>query len=73
MQPATEANINNLEIILYKQDNTPKECTICFENFAESDSVIYLNCEMRHVYHADCLKKWLRVNAICPLCRTPIF
>ena len=26
----------------------------------------------RHHFHADCIKKWLKVNGICPICRTKL-
>jgi len=26
----------------------------------------------RHHYHDECLKKWLKINGLCPICRGKI-
>lgn len=44
-------------------------CTICYEDL--NDDLFYeKNC--RHLFHQDCIDKWLEFNKKCPLCRTPI-
>lgn len=43
-------------------------CTICTEEFQLDERLSILECS--HIFHADCLKRWLdcyRNN--CPLCR----
>lgn len=43
-------------------------CTICTEDFQLDERLSILECS--HIFHADCLKRWLdcyRNN--CPLCR----
>ncbi|KAK6946666.1 Zinc finger, RING-type [Dillenia turbinata] len=43
-------------------------CIICLEDFANQDKVAILDCG--HEYHADCLKKWLLVKNVCPICKS---
>ncbi|KAF8110446.1 hypothetical protein N665_0083s0014 [Sinapis alba] len=43
-------------------------CTICQENYKNQDKIATLDC--RHVYHAECLKKWLVIKNICPVCKS---
>ncbi|KAL0743594.1 hypothetical protein Bca4012_085107 [Brassica carinata] len=43
-------------------------CTICQENYKNQDKIATLDC--RHQYHAECLKKWLVVKNICPVCKS---
>ena len=50
----------------------PVECSICLVLFARGDKCRVLPCHPSHVFHVDCCDSWLRVNAVCPLCRTPI-
>lgn len=50
---------------LYKLER-PEECSICMEKLSETDRPI--SCG--HYMHKDCLKRWLRDNKRCPMCRT---
>ncbi|CAI2377906.1 unnamed protein product [Moneuplotes crassus] len=49
-----------------------KECTICLEGFKEGDNIINLPCHSTHIFHAQCIADWVRINNNCPLCKTPI-
>lgn len=48
------------------------ECSICFQNFRESDRIVVLPCDSKHTFHAFCLRTWFTVSRTCPLCRTAI-
>ena len=67
--PATENFINNMEVkkITKEQDMT---CSICHEKMLEEEEYNQLECG--HCFHKDCLKKWLRINNTCPICRKVI-
>ena len=43
------------------QEQIPKKCAVCYENFQNSSHVIGLDCnKFRHVFHWDCLLNWLK-------------
>ena len=42
-------------------------CTICLCDFIEKEKVGDLKCG--HVFHASCLKSWIRKKNHCPLCK----
>jgi hypothetical protein len=46
--------------------NVTDDCPICFTNLGTND-MIKTNCD--HVFHKECLNKWLEVNDSCPVCR----
>ncbi|GLU15440.1 hypothetical protein SLE2022_319300 [Rubroshorea leprosula] len=43
-------------------------CIICQEEYKNEEKIGTLDCG--HEYHADCLKKWLLVKNVCPICKT---
>ena len=47
-----------------------KICLICLEEYKNNDMIKKLNCN--HIFHSECLKKWLSINAICPTCRNDL-
>ncbi|RWR96391.1 zinc finger protein [Cinnamomum micranthum f. kanehirae] len=42
-------------------------CIICQAEYEESEKIGILDCG--HDYHADCIKQWLLVKNICPICK----
>ena len=47
---------------------TEEECTICCSTLKESD-VLVIPASCQHKYHSDCIIKWLKTRAECPMCR----
>ena len=43
-----------------------KICSICLNNICEK-KIIQTKCN--HFFHEKCLKKWLKLRNMCPLCR----
>ena len=43
------------------------ECIICMENFEENEKVKQLYCG--HIFHGDCIDKWLEKEKKCPFCK----
>lgn len=46
------------------------DCSICFDLFNGRAKTLTLPCS--HTFHMSCIKKWLRTNATCALCRAPV-
>lgn len=58
--------------------DTNKECSICYNSFIseeedneEEQRCITLKC--KHIFHEECLSRWVQSSATCPLCRLNIF
>ncbi|KAK1265402.1 E3 ubiquitin ligase BIG BROTHER-related [Acorus gramineus] len=43
-------------------------CAICLENYNDLQDLGTLKCG--HDYHFECIKKWLGMKNICPICKT---
>ena len=58
-----------------KDDKDPKklefpECSICLTEVNEGQDTILLPCG--HMFHDECVTKWLKIHNTCPLCRFEI-
>ncbi|XP_020590350.1 E3 ubiquitin-protein ligase At1g63170-like, partial [Phalaenopsis equestris] len=42
-------------------------CCICLARYVENDDLRELPCQ--HFFHTMCVDKWLKINALCPLCK----
>ena len=49
------------------EKNTDIKCVICLSGFKLGDKESTLPC--MHIFHYNCLKKWLLENRLCPLCK----
>ncbi len=47
-----------------------KKCTICLDNFENKDRIINLSC--LHMFHSACIRKWLKKNNTCPICKNQV-
>lgn len=50
-------------------DGRSQQCAICLSDFEKNCSVSWLQCS--HVFHEDCISRWVSAQAHCPLCRAP--
>ncbi|KAL9324898.1 hypothetical protein ACSQ67_005543 [Phaseolus vulgaris] len=55
------------ERILLPED---AECCICLCSYEDGAELHALPCN--HHFHSSCIVKWLKMNATCPLCNTPL-
>ncbi|GAU33140.1 hypothetical protein TSUD_363410 [Trifolium subterraneum] len=56
---------------LFKRKNSAKRCVICQMTYRRGDQQMKLPCS--HVYHGECITKWLSINKKCPVCNTEVF
>ncbi|XP_077211967.1 E3 ubiquitin-protein ligase At1g12760-like [Tasmannia lanceolata] len=45
-------------------------CCICLAKYADNEELRELPCT--HFFHMECVDKWLKINALCPLCKSDI-
>ncbi|KAJ6793230.1 E3 ubiquitin-protein ligase-like [Iris pallida] len=45
-------------------------CCICLAKYANDDDLCELPCS--HFFHMECVDKWLKINALCPLCKAEV-
>lgn len=64
--------LQRLPTTVYKADenNANTECHICMCDYENGDSLKILPCF--HSYHDQCIDKWIKQNATCPVCRVQI-
>ncbi|CDR93973.1 hypothetical protein, conserved [Babesia bigemina] len=44
-------------------------CAICIMEIDDREKIYVMPCDIRHLFHRDCLKKWFKRSRICPICR----
>lgn len=69
----TDFSISSSSLLKFSDltDKSVPSCTICFEDFKDSDDVRVLKC--RHLYHPECIDRWLIGHSkSCPCCRNKI-
>lgn len=48
------------------------DCAICYESLKGSNEDKIYKTPCTHIFHAECLKKWVRSKLECPLCRAKL-
>ncbi|PIN22937.1 hypothetical protein CDL12_04346 [Handroanthus impetiginosus] len=75
---ASSAIVRELQSVVANSDDDDeggddllqKSCSICLEEFQDTPRATRLPC--RHVFHEDCIVRWLTGNHVCPLCCHPL-
>ncbi|XP_059652789.1 uncharacterized protein LOC132299916 [Cornus florida] len=67
--PASKSSVEALETeMLFDGSCSMDQCIICLEKFRVGfDMVSRLPCN--HIYHGDCISRWLETSHFCPVCR----
>ncbi|PIA32733.1 hypothetical protein AQUCO_04400140v1 [Aquilegia coerulea] len=68
---ASTASIDALEKIKYKPEECEQvtSCSVCYEEFMTEEEITKMPCSSAHIFHTECIGKWLKINHICPICR----
>jgi len=82
---APEGLLEQLEVVpfdarLFDDDNPEghsASCSICLENFSADGQqiIVQTGCPSTargHVFHKECLRGWLDMSKLCPLCRADL-
>ena len=51
-------------------DKINNMCSICLEEYIDDRKLNKLKCG--HIYHKECIMKWIKNNNECPLCRKEV-
>jgi Ring finger domain len=66
---ATEQQIGSLPTSTVRsKDHNKGQCSICLQDFGVGDSFKTLPC-LHCDFHTSCIDKWLKTNAVCPVCK----
>ena len=52
--------------------NAAFECAICQEQFERTSVVCQMPCHIKHIFHSECIKPWIKKQNACPLCKLAI-
>lgn len=44
------------------------ECAICCEEFKMKEKIRIMSCSGKHLFHVECIDKWLSTKKTCPTC-----
>ncbi len=44
------------------------ECAICCEDFKLKEKIRIMSCSGKHLFHVECIDKWLSAKKTCPTC-----
>ncbi|CDW85723.1 isoform b [Stylonychia lemnae] len=61
--------IDNQNKRISKDEIISDSCPICCEAFGNSDKISFLPCNIKHIYHTNCIQMWLGKHNTCPLCK----
>lgn len=51
---------------------TEELCAICLDDFHSEVKDIYTIADCKHKFHEECIRRWKKEEATCPLCRRPL-
>ncbi|PON91813.1 43kDa postsynaptic protein [Trema orientale] len=69
-RPASKLAVEQLRAIKASEellDSKSSVCSVCRDRFKKGAELRVLPC--KHVYHKDCILRWLKVRNTCPECR----
>ncbi len=71
-RPVTPDTVEELHEIKNNHMYSPRVCPICMESYTDGDDIAWsYNEACTHVFHRECIVRWLMKNDDCPMCRSP--
>ncbi|KAK8548435.1 hypothetical protein V6N13_054757 [Hibiscus sabdariffa] len=73
--PAAKESIQALKKVKLAEgygDNGGIECMICMEKLVQSEREVVTSMPCSHLFHGECIERWLSTSHLCPLCRFPM-
>lgn len=67
-QQQQDIKLDNILVIDNNIKLTDNNCVICCDEL--KTCIVKLKCN--HFYHKDCIKTWIKIKALCPLCNDKI-
>ncbi|KAK1288318.1 E3 ubiquitin-protein ligase RING1 [Acorus calamus] len=70
---ASREAVEALKVEIYegKDGDDVDDCRVCFDEFSVGSEVMRMPCG--HLFHRDCILKWLERSGVCPMCRLKMF
>lgn len=65
---ASRASIEEMERV-DEIDGVLSDCVICLDEISIGSEIDAVRMPCFHVYHRNCIQKWLELSSLCPLCR----
>ncbi|KAK8585949.1 hypothetical protein V6N13_050916 [Hibiscus sabdariffa] len=69
MVGATESSVKNMVNKVKVEDGEEGDCVVCLEELRVGFEASQMPCA--HIFHADCIQRWLNQSHYCPICRSP--
>ncbi|PIN24072.1 Ubiquitin--protein ligase [Handroanthus impetiginosus] len=67
-RPASKASIDAMPSVeIEKGEKDDEQCVVCLEEWENGEKAQEMPCG--HRFHGDCIEKWLKIRASCPVCR----
>ncbi|KAL9856579.1 putative transcription factor C2H2 family [Arabidopsis thaliana] len=57
---------------VFKKPSHDDSCCICLGKYGEEKGVGLRKLECSHVFHSQCIDKWLKIKSTCPLCESQV-
>ncbi|KAK4348024.1 hypothetical protein RND71_034363 [Anisodus tanguticus] len=71
MVPASKSSMELLKKMeIDEKNNKDDECIVCLEELVKKESdyeILSMPCS--HMFHGECITKWLETSHYCPICR----
>ncbi|XP_043687562.1 E3 ubiquitin-protein ligase RNF12-like [Telopea speciosissima] len=65
---ASQSWIEAVEIVRFEEEEEEEiTCMICMEEYVRGVEIARLPCS--HIFHSECIAKWLKHKNTCPFCR----